>query len=377
MVATGSGINGGPRTGTGGAGTNVIPVGADSGSGTATSGGAGPGNADGRGTAAGTARTSAPGTAASGRADPSGGADRPGTNRGIGTRNGADPRNGTNAGTGSSTGAGLRSGPTGSAPTAGPTGTAALADRATQTQRPAAPRPPAPPSRTRADQITGPGDPTSRRRLLVTIVVVVLAVAAAVLIPFAIDRAADQGRADAGPVTPLTPVSSAPPTDRGADASTSSPEAAAPPPPGFRLHRDPTGFSIAVPDGWREVRDGTLVDFRDPTSSRLIRIDQRPNPRYDPYADWLSQEPAVKARLPGYDLDRIAVVQYRGWPTADWEFTWGAPGRERIHVLNRSVVPHSGRGYALYWSTPDSQWTDDLDLFATFVSTFSPIEAGR
>ena len=205
---------------------------------------------------------------------------------------------------------------------------------------------------------------------------IVLAGLAAVLLPMVLDN-------DGTPTTMAPPPAStpapAPPTDRGAAAggavppgTTSSPEPAAPPPVGFRLHRDPTGFSIAVPNGWRAVRDGTLVDFRDPDSSRFLRIDQRSNPRGDPYDDWIGQQPEVAKRLAGYDLKRIARVRYRGWPTADWEFTWGS-GAAPLHVLNRNVVPNQFRAYALYWSTSDSRWAVDRELFDVIASTFSPI----
>ena len=207
------------------------------------------------------------------------------------------------------------------------------------------------------------GGSASRRRSLLTVLAVVLAVVAAVLIPFLIDRARDDGAAPPADSTPSAAVTS---------PATASPEPAAPPPAGFVLHRDPSGFSIAVPRGWRLERDGSIVDFRDPTSSRFIRIDQRADPRTEPYDDWIAREPTYKADLPGYDLIRIANVMYRSWPTADWEFTWGASGSERSHVLIRNVVPNEYHGYALYWSTTDARWKKDLPYFETFVRTFAP-----
>ena len=201
-----------------------------------------------------------------------------------------------------------------------------------------------------------------------------LAGLAAVLLP----KVLDENGTAAGTAPPAaSKPAPAPPTDRAATSgtaqpgTTSSPEPAAPPPPGFRLYKDPTGFSIAVPRAWRAVRDGTLVDFRGPDSTRFLRIDQRTNPRGDPYDDWIAQAPAVGARLTGYDLKRIARVRFRGWPTADWEFVWG--GRtDPTHVLNRNVVPSPFRAYALYWSTSDSRWTVDRELFDVIASTFSP-----
>jgi len=212
------------------------------------------------------------------------------------------------------------------------------------------------------------GDPAARRRALLTMLAVVLAVVAAVLVPVLVDRARDDpGQApSAGPPTAPT----------AARSPTISPEAPAPPPSGFVLHRDPTGFSIAVPRGWREERDGSIVDFRDPTSSRFIRIDQRADPGTAPYDDWIKLEPTYEQRLLRYDRIRITTVNYRGWPAADWEFSWGASGSERSHVRVRNVVPNQYHGYALYWSTTDDQWAKDLQYFEIFVRTFAP-KTGR
>ena len=35
-------------------------------------------------------------------------------------------------------------------------------------------------------------------------------------------------------------------------------------------------------------------------------------------------------------------------------------------------MPNEFHGYALYWSTTDSQWAKDLPYFDIFVRTFAP-----
>ena len=50
-------------------------------------------------------------------------------------------------------------------------------------------------------------------------------------------------------------------------------------PAGYTLYEDPTGFSVAVPDGWEPVRDGSRVDFREPGGSRFLRVDQTDDPK--------------------------------------------------------------------------------------------------
>ncbi len=146
-----------------------------------------------------------------------------------------------------------------------------------------------------------------------------------------------------------------------------SPTAPAAVPAGFRLHEDDTGFSVAVPETWEVVREGRLVDFEDPGSSRYLRIDQTDEPRDDPLADWLEQEPVVADRLENYQRIRIESVDYRGWLTADWEFTFGTDG----HVLNRNLVT-GPMAYALYWSVPEPMWAESLPLFEVIAATFQP-----
>ena len=66
-------------------------------------------------------------------------------------------------------------------------------------------------------------------------------------------------------------------------------------------------------------------------------------------------------------------MSYNGWNAADWEFTWqGSNGQ--LHVLDRGFVTGPNRGYALYWSMPESAWADRLDEFATVASSFRPAD---
>jgi hypothetical protein len=142
-------------------------------------------------------------------------------------------------------------------------------------------------------------------------------------------------------------------------------------PAGFRMFTDPSGFRIAIPNGWTRSRTDTRTYFREPGGRRFLMVDQTTNPKPDALADWQRQEPGVAQRLSGYQRIRIERVSYRGWNAADWEFTW-QPGGSRVHVLNRNIRVNDQRAYALYWSTPDSQWDQSLSHFATFARTFRP-----
>jgi eukaryotic-like serine/threonine-protein kinase len=141
-------------------------------------------------------------------------------------------------------------------------------------------------------------------------------------------------------------------------------------PAGWHYVTDPTGFTVAVPDGWtRSTRDG-IVYYRDPAGGRLLGIDQTNQPKPDPVADWQTQ----KARrvpagdFPGYQDIGIRPVAYHV-KAADWEFTYN--GRNgRLHVINRGAIFNDHQAYGFYWETPDSQWAANLPNFDLITRTF-------
>jgi serine/threonine protein kinase len=155
---------------------------------------------------------------------------------------------------------------------------------------------------------------------------------------------------------PATSTSAPPPSDNGAPA-------------GYKLYEDPTGFSLAVPNGWHAVQSSpTAVDIKSPDGASFLRVDQTDQPKDDAKKAWEEQEKSVKKDLPNYHRISIETVDYNGWDAADWEFTFG----NNTHVLNRGFVPDSSHGYALYLSTPEDQWASSQDVFQTAADTFKP-----
>jgi hypothetical protein len=141
-------------------------------------------------------------------------------------------------------------------------------------------------------------------------------------------------------------------------------------PAGFERHRDPTGFSVAVPQGWKSERDSGPVYFREPSGSGLLIIDQTDRPKADPVADWRQQEAARRSGYTDYRRIRIEAVNYFD-KAADWEFTY-ATRSGRQHVLIRGVVTSPNQAYGIYWSTPDAQWQQNLPALRTILKTFQP-----
>jgi len=141
------------------------------------------------------------------------------------------------------------------------------------------------------------------------------------------------------------------------------------------VYADPTGFSIAIPDGWNVSHQGGYVYIRDPAGGRFLLIDQSTHPKPDPLADWRQQEANRMGTYPDYHRIRLESVSYpQAEKAADWEFTYTGQGGP-VHVLNRNVLANPGHAYALYWSTPASQWSASFPIFQVLARTFRPAPA--
>ena len=178
---------------------------------------------------------------------------------------------------------------------------------------------------------------------------------------------------------PAAPASSA--SSAAASPHSSSPAAkaappdfgtAAPVPPGYRTYRDPTGFSIAMPDSWTVSHQGGYVYLTPPSGGAFLLIDQSDHPLPDPLANWQQQEANRRSTYPGYHRVRLVAVDYpQAEKAADWEFTYFRGG-VLTHVLNRNVLANARHAYALYWSTPQAEWASQLPVFTVLARTFQP-----
>jgi serine/threonine protein kinase len=175
--------------------------------------------------------------------------------------------------------------------------------------------------------------------------------------------------------TPVSKSPSGPPPSSGASAAPSSrpgPGAQAAVPAGYHRYRDPTGFSIAVPDGWTVSHQGTYVYVTPPSGGSFLLIDQTSHPNPNPLADWRQQEANRIGTYPGYRRIRLQAINYpQAEKAADWEFTYYKNGI-LTHVLNRNILANSRHAYALYWSTPENEWNANFHVFEVFARTFQP-----
>ena len=143
-------------------------------------------------------------------------------------------------------------------------------------------------------------------------------------------------------------------------------------PAGYHRYQDPTGFSIAMPDGWQVSHQGHYVYLTPPSGADFLLIDQSGQPKPNPLADWRQQEANREGTYPGYHRIRLVAIHYpQAEKAADWEFTYYHQG-VLTHVLNRNILANSTHAYALYWSTPQAEWSQSWHIFQTLARTFQP-----
>jgi hypothetical protein len=189
------------------------------------------------------------------------------------------------------------------------------------------------------------------------VAVAVLSIAAVAVL---LHRPATAHRARQAAASSATPTSSA----------TATSSAAA----DWTTYRDPGGFSIKIPPGWAiHTRTATEVTFTGPQAGFVALVARTTHPKPDALADWRHQA-ALKAQSdPTYEQIGIQRVTYRGYNTADWEFTNMYHG-QLTHVLDRGFIVTPGRlGYAIELYGPDARWPAmRASLWEGLVQTFMP-----
>ncbi|WP_307060352.1 serine/threonine-protein kinase [Streptomyces achromogenes] len=131
------------------------------------------------------------------------------------------------------------------------------------------------------------------------------------------------------------------------------------------------GYTIGLPAGWKYRTTVAAGDrFTGPGGQKLL-VAWTNTPKGSPVADWKNQERYMVRSQ--YKKVRIAQVNYRGWNTADWEFTY-KEGGTAYRTVDRGFVVDDGLGYALMYTAKAAAWGTDLraTTWATLTDTFMP-----
>ncbi|MCN9241475.1 serine/threonine protein kinase [Streptomyces sp. RY43-2] len=136
-------------------------------------------------------------------------------------------------------------------------------------------------------------------------------------------------------------------------------------------HKSSQGYAIGLPAGWKYQKSDSAGDrFTGPHGQRLL-VGWTSTPKGDPVADWNQQERYMVR--PQYKRVHIKAVDYRGWNTADWEFTY-VDGGTAYRVIDRGFVVNSHQGYGLMYTAKADEWDGALrkDTWKTLTQTFQP-----
>ncbi|MFF4900282.1 serine/threonine-protein kinase [Streptomyces sp. NPDC001068] len=131
------------------------------------------------------------------------------------------------------------------------------------------------------------------------------------------------------------------------------------------------GYSIGLPEGWKFQTASDAGDrFTGPDGQKLL-VAWTSTPKGDPVADWQNQERGMVRSQ--YQKIRIAKVDYRGWNTADWEFTY-VDGGTRYRTVDRGFVVSPKQGYALMYTARAADWdgASREGTWKTLAASFEP-----
>ncbi|WP_174315681.1 serine/threonine-protein kinase [Streptomyces sp. CB01881] len=279
-----------------------------------------------------------------------------------------------------------------------------------------------------ATQAAGADPRTGRRRLaVVTVVLVLVLIAGVVAVLQAVGGSDDRSTKGAGGTAPAVAVTTSPtdkPTSAGSASSATSPTSAssaatapaggpasqaasgtpaastgtaapvqtsaapvtpsaapsAPTTPagpavpaGHHEYKDPSGFSVVLPD-WLQPAGSEATRRTFKGNGSTLKIEWTTTPGASAVADWQESEPGLRGQVSNYQRVQLQTVAYREWTNAaDWEWINGNP---RMHSLNRGFVTGTPAkyGYAIYWTTPDADWNAPANTQARQVAfdSFQP-----
>ncbi|MEU8242034.1 protein kinase [Actinoplanes missouriensis] len=168
-------------------------------------------------------------------------------------------------------------------------------------------------------------------------------------------------------LTLLTTVAASTHRDTGsAHSPPPSPPAATLLPEDFGWWTDPSGFRVAVPDGWKPnpLADG-VVSFADPIGGASLRISRWQGSTRDVVAGLLAEERDIA--FPAYRRLRIEALPSAGG--AVWEYTFVSPDAVVMRGLRR-VVESGAEAYLIEWRTARDAWIGALPQLTVVLSTF-------
>lgn len=143
-------------------------------------------------------------------------------------------------------------------------------------------------------------------------------------------------------------------------------------PAGYGFVRDPSGFSLAVPDGFTRKTDGQRVFYMAPDESVRIGIKVSAPESGGPLAVHQRSHAKGPTNNPGYRDAEVAVTSHDGHEAALWLFTWdGFSTAEGPRHTRDLCWEEGGRLYDVWVSAPVGRAAEARSYFDTAVRTFA------
>ncbi|MFE0329183.1 serine/threonine-protein kinase [Streptomyces sp. NPDC003753] len=153
-------------------------------------------------------------------------------------------------------------------------------------------------------------------------------------------------------------------------------------PAGWVRHRDPYGFSLAVPskDWKRKVFDEAThqVDYTPDGGEHFIRIAVDSSPDFETAYDHQIDLEQQLHRLVDYKRVVLRKNIYRDRPGSLWEYTWTALAKDSTtapgprHAVEETYFSRDGVEYAIYMSGPEADWTTTRQRFQAVLRGWRP-----
>ncbi|GAA4604012.1 hypothetical protein BJY16_004828 [Actinoplanes octamycinicus] len=221
----------------------------------------------------------------------------------------------------------------------------------------------------------GEAPPRTRRVRLVLAGTAALLTAAGLIV---IGQRSDERARTVTPAAMMSEALAAPPRIGACGPGTPAPVTAADRnvptrlPAGWVWFRDPSGFALALPAGWRRAVTGNDVCFSDPQGRRAFTVTMSPVVTRRPLAYWQGRERADLAAgsLPGYARISMGVLLLRDGG-ADWEYTWRPDSDTVRHERRVLLAVGDGRSYLLRWAVTDADWPASRALQRHLVDLFA------
>lgn len=224
-----------------------------------------------------------------------------------------------------------------------------------------------------------PAGPSRRRRraMLIAAALVAAVAGAGVSAALLMSRDANGGGTPTAPPTQsaqtktVSPTPSPTPTVTVTRGSRTPKPSTPEPPEGYRVTKDPRGFTLAVPDGFTREVDGPRTFYKSSGGTFRIGIKESAPEPGGPLAVQRRSDAKGPQNNPGYRDGEVTETSHNGRPAALWQFSWdGFTQAEGDRHTFDLCWEEGGRMYDVWVSAPVGKAKEGRRYFDTAVDSF-------